>query len=297
MHENLRASIAALLTAVPGFAQVVSYEADSFPENAGWERIERLFPPERSVSNGWFELQCEVVAPERCEGEDEYYRWSLADWAGVPRLFAEWRVVTNGPRSEIPDVAPIAFVLGGRRGIWFHTTVARDQARFLIDVRYPFWAELQPNMAHRFRVDIFGEYWYEWSVDGKVHVAGRPEKAYPTADSVIVWGARAACVDSVSAFDHIRFGRPEEVEIDCDAVRKLKARCREGHKALPRIVAKVRTGLDEGTELTLTNNGDHRLLVIDPRGRAKAKYKRQEPGEHTILLLNCPPISRVVSCQ
>ncbi|RJP39315.1 MAG: hypothetical protein C4547_03655 [Phycisphaerales bacterium] len=241
-------------------------------------------------------FRCEVFDPKLCAGEDEYYRWELDDFAGASRFMLEWSVITDGPRSEIPDVAPSSCVAAGQRGIWYHTTVARDQASFLIDVRHPFWYELQPNMTHRFRVDIFGEYWYEWSVDGEVRVAARPEGQYPTADSFIIWGARAACVDSLSAYDFVRFGIPEEPHIDCDAVRKLKARCREGRKALPKIVAKVRTRLGEGTELTLTNNGDHRPLVIDAGGRAKAKYKHQF-GDHTLLLLNCPAISQQLACH
>jgi len=285
-----------LAVAAHGSAQIVSFEGDSFPETEGWTRIERLFPPERWVSNGWLRFRCEVVAPERCEGEDEFYRWDLVEFAGAQRFMLEWSVITDGPRSEILDVAPVSCVAAGQRGVWFHTTVARDQALFLIDVRYPFWFDLEP-VVHTFRVDIYGEYWYEWSIDGRVRVAERPEKQYPTADSFIIWGVRAACVDSVSAFDFVRFGIPDEPKIDCDAVRRLKARCGAGRGGEGKIVAKVRTRLAEGTELTLTNNGDHRPLLIDGRGRAKARYKHQEPGEHTILLLNCPTISRVVSCE
>lgn len=287
--------VAVLAAAVPGFAQIVSYEGNSFPEDEGWERRPRPHPPERWLSNGWIYFRAEVFDPKLCAGEDEYYRWELDGYAGANRFMLEWAVISDGPRSEIPDVAPSSCVAAGQRGIWFHTTVARDQASFLLDVRYPFWADLEPDVPHAFRLDIYGEHWYEWSVDGDVRAAGRPEGTYPTADSFIIWGARAACYDSTTAYDFVRFGIPDEPEVDCDAVRVLKATCRQRPNGINRIVARVRTRLDKGTELTLTNNGDHRPLLINARGRAKARY-RDQSGEHTLLLLDCPAISQEVSC-
>jgi len=294
--HQVAAAIAVSALATAGFSQMVSYECDSFPAEEGWERIIRSHPPDRWLDGGRLFFLCEVFAPESCVGEDEFYRWSLADWDGVQRFKLEWSAVTDGPRSEILDVAPVSCVASGQRGVLFHTTLANDQVRFLDSVLDPHWLDIQPGV-HVFSLDVYGEYWYEWSIDGEVRVAKRPEKQWPTADSVIQWGARAACFDSVSAFDYVRFGVPDdEPVIDCDAVRRLRANCREGRGGEGKIVAKVRTRLDEGTELTLTNNGDHRPLVIDDRGREKAKYKHQS-GDHTVLLLNCPAISQQVTCE
>ena len=50
------------------------------------------------------------------------------------------------------------------------------------------------------------------------------------------------------------------------------------------------------TELTVSNDGDHRTLRIKLSGNGKVKYKKQS-GDHTILLLDCPAISRVVECR
>ncbi len=297
MKTRITAVVAfALAAAVPGLAQMVSYEGDSFPEESGWERRERLYPPERWVADGWLNFHCERVFPERCEGEDEFYRWDLDDWAGVPRFRLEGRLMTDGPNSELNAIAPAVLVACGQLGMCFHTTISRDVVHF--SWRNPsIFVPVTPDVPHTFKVEVYGPYWFEWSIDGVVYDYGSYGRQYPTADSFIIWGTRAACVENRTAFDFVRFGVPDdEPVIDCDAVRKLKARCREGRSEEGRIVAKVRTRLDEGTELTLTNNGDHRPLVIDARGRAKAKYKRQT-GEHTLLLLNCPAISQELTCN
>ena len=278
------------VTAVPAFGQVIEYNGDALPEERGWERSSRLFPPDRWLDRGWLHFRCEQVVPFNCAGEDDFYRWDLYKFAGVPRFFAEWRVETDGPRSEIYDVAPASFVAAGTRGIVFHSTIARDQIRFFIDLHVPVWIDIEPDTAHRFRLDIFSKFWYEFSIDGKAHVAGVPEGAYPTADSFIKWGARAACHDSTTVYDYVRFGVPEEDPVDCDAIRRFKALCRNG-----RIRAKIKSSLPEGTELTITNDGDHRTMRVKPSGRGKVKYPRQT-GEHTILLLDCPHVSQVVDC-
>ncbi len=296
--KNRACLIAAIvLPAVPGWAQMVSYEGNSFPEESGWERRERLHPPERWLSDGWLHFECESLRENPCSGEDEFYRWDIEDWANAPRFVLEGRIATDGPNSELIAVAPASLVASGTSGIRFHATVSRDEAIFFWDPDvYAVIVPLDPEMSHEFRVDVYGPYWFEWSVDGVVHEWGSVGRQYPTADSAVQWGARAFCFDNVTAFDYVRFGVPDdEPQIDCDAVRKLKARCREGRGGEGRIVATVRTRLDEGTELTLTNNGDHRPLVIDHRGRAGAKYKHQS-GDHTVLLLNCPAISQQLAC-
>ncbi len=282
--------IVVLNLAVPVCGQMISYEGNSFPEETGWERRPRSNQPERWLNEGWLQFRCAVIDPEICVGEDDFYRWDLDDFAGAQRFMLEWSVITDGPRSEILDVAPTTAVASGQSGIRFHTTVAHDQVRFFDDIFDAHWIDLRRS-AHAFRLDIYGEHWYEWSIDGSVQVAERPDKQYPTADSFIIWGVRAACDDSESAFDYVRFGIPEdEPAIDCDSIRTLKGSCRDG-----KIKAKLKSALEPGAELTLTNNGDHRVMRVKPNGKAKAKYKHQS-GEHTLLLLNCPAISQDITC-
>ncbi len=295
MKSNMCLVAAVMLPVVPVWAQMVSYECDSFPEEQGWERRDRPRLCERWLDDGWLYFECESLDENPCGGEDDLYRWELDEWAGVPRFVLEGRIATNGPNSELIAIAPVGLVASGTSGIRFHTTVSRDEVHFIWDGPSIF-VPVAPNKSHTYRVDVYGPYWFEWSIDGIVYDYGSYGRQYPTVDSFIIWGARAACFDSVSAIDFVRFGVPDdEPVIGCDAVRRLKARCRERRGGDSNIVAKVRTRLDEGTELTLTNNGDHRPLVIDDRGRAKAKYKHQS-GDHTVLLLNCPAISQQLTC-
>jgi len=288
----LTAGLAAAVLTAAVSAQIVTYDGSDLPEDAGWSYEPRLLPPQRWLHDGWFYSHCSVVFPENCEGQDHFYKASLADYAGAPRLFAEWRVITDGPQSEMVDVAPSSFVLSGQRGITYHYVIARDQVLWRGGTNYDYlFVDMEPGVPHVFRVDLYCEWWYEWTLDGRVIDAGRPEGAYPTEDSVISWGARAACFASTTAYDYIQYGVPKEPRIDCDAIDDFTASCRGGT-----IKAKLKSSLEPGTELTLTNNGDHRVMRVKPNGKAKAKYKKQT-GEHTLLLLNCPAISQEVACE
>ena len=102
-----------LTVAVPSLslAQIVSYEATFLlPDEFGFTRIKRLFPPERWLDDGSFFMECEVIDPIVCYGEDDAYRWNLEAFYGVPRFFVQWRVITDGPRSGIPAVSPASMV-------------------------------------------------------------------------------------------------------------------------------------------------------------------------------------------
>ncbi len=289
----MRSFIAAyvLVMAVPAFGQVIEYNGDALPEERGWQRSSRLFPPDRWLDRGWLHFRCEQTVPSNCAGEDDFYRWDLEAFDGVPRFFGQWRLITDGPRSMIVAVAPASFVAGGRSGVSYHFTIARDQVRFLRDPYVPtVWADIKEGAPHTYRLELYGEHWYEWIIDDVVADAGVPKGPYPTEDSVISFGARASCHPSTTAFDYIRFGVPEEEPVDCDAIRDFDVRCRRG-----KIKPKLESSLEEGTELTVTNDGDHRTMRIKPSGKGKVKYKNQT-GEHTILLLNCPAISQNVTC-
>ncbi len=270
-------------------AQVIRYDCKSFPEMAGWEHTPRVCPGARWLDSGWLFQHAEPRF-QRCQEVDRYDR-SIKDFSGAGRFYAEWVVETDGPRDEIVEVAPAFFVAGGQRGIHYHTTIARDQVRFMHDFHVPpLFVDIRPDMPHLYRLAVYGPYWFEWMIDGKVYSAGVPPKTYPTADSVIVWGNRSAEDPNTTAWDWIEYGVPEEPSVECERIDKLKARCRSG-----RIKAKIKSSLEEGTELTVTNDGDHRTMRIKPSGKGKVKYKNQT-GEHTILLLDCPAISELVAC-
>jgi hypothetical protein len=66
--------------------------------------------------------------------------------------------------------------------------------------------DIEPGIPHTYRLELFGSEFYSWSIDGQIIDAGVPEGAYPTSDSAIVFGARAAIEDSTTRWDYIRLG-------------------------------------------------------------------------------------------
>lgn len=79
--------------------------------------------------------------------------------------------------------------------------------------------------------------------------------------------------------------------VECGAIRKFKVKCRGG-----KLTAKIASGLEEGTALTLDNNGDQKAAVVNRAGKAKAKWKHQT-GEHTVAIVECPEHTKVVECR
>jgi len=79
--------------------------------------------------------------------------------------------------------------------------------------------------------------------------------------------------------------------VACDAIRKLIVKCRNG-----KLSGKVKSALEEGTPLTLDNDGDQRLVAVNARGMAKARWKNQA-GAHTVKIVECPQHSGMADCD
>jgi len=80
--------------------------------------------------------------------------------------------------------------------------------------------------------------------------------------------------------------------VECGAIKKLKASCKNG-----KLTARVKSSLEEGTRMTIDNDGDQRPLVIDRNGKGKVKYKNQAPGVHHVSVVECPQHARDVECR
>ena len=198
--------------AAPVLAGVVSYEATSFPDEQNWERRETIVPAERWLDGGWFVQYAELADPGPPHlDEEDIYEYSLAEFAGADRFFVEWRMETNGPREGFPNVSPAALVVSGRGAVWYHFTMADDQVRFIRDPSVPIlFVDIEPGVPHIYRLDLFGDEFYTWQIDGELVDYGIPEAPYPTSDSVIVFGARAAGEPITARWDYIRFGEVPE---------------------------------------------------------------------------------------
>lgn len=157
-----------------------------------------------------------------------------------------------------------------------------------VEVHY---IDIEPGRPHRHRLEVFGGYWFTYLIDGETVVAGRPRGAYPTQDSELIWWARYYLTEHTTWWDFMEWGEMPGPKFDCDDVRGLHGKCHNG-----RLKARVRSHLPEGTELHLANNLDRRTLQTNARGRVKTAY-RDQSGEHTLLLLDCPQVSQIVECD
>lgn len=88
---------------------------------------------------------------------------------------------------------------------------------------------------------------------------------------------------------------PDCTGVDCGLITLLKTVCRDGSF---KFKAVVKSGLAEGTTLTLTRDGSDSLSVtVNSRGKAKAIWTGVSGGEHTVCVDECPSICGATSCN
>lgn len=208
------------LLEAPLYAEVIAYEAHVFPEEVGWTP-NAFCDPERWVGDGWLfqHVQyCEGVPPPG--GQRESFARSLGPFVGQNTFFVEWRMETDGDRSEIGGVAPASLVASGRTGVNYHFTIARDQVRLIRDNLLPIvFAETDPGIPHTYRLELHGDELYAWYIDVQIIDSGVPEGAYPTSETnVISFRAKSWYLESTTRWDYIRYGViPEDGTGDYDS--------------------------------------------------------------------------------
>ena len=217
----------AVIASATARAQIVSYECTSFPEDEGWEHIDVLFPADRWLQEGWLHQQAEIAAPGPPQvSEEDLYRQSLGDFDGAATFFLDWRMETDGTQKGFPNISPAAIVAGGFAGVLYHFTIAENQVRLIRDTLLPVvFAHIEPGTAHTFRLELFGDEWYSFYVDGRLIDSGIPEGRYPTTDSRITFGARAGLDGETTRWDYVRFGvipAASSGDFDSDADRDLR---------------------------------------------------------------------------
>lgn len=201
-----------LLLALPAAivrADVVSYEGNSFPEvsDQGWERTP-FCDPERSIDDGWLAAHVEVGCGGPPGGDKDRYIRSLGDFAGEERFFLEWRMETDGDRSEIPGVSPASMVAGGFFGVTYHFTLASDQVRFQRDAFVvTVFVDIAPDVPHTYRLELYGGDQYVVYVDGQVIDSGIPSARYPSQESdVLAFRAQPWFLPNTTRWDYVRLG-------------------------------------------------------------------------------------------
>jgi hypothetical protein len=193
-----------LAVIAPG--QVSSYEGDSFPEDDGWQRAVYCTPV-RSLDGGELVVDVELGCDGPPGGDRDTYTRSIGEFAGTGSFFFEWRVITNGDRSEIIGVAPCSFVTADLYGVSYHFTIARDQVRLIRDNFLPIiFVDLQWDVLHTYRLELRAGKEYRWFIDGEVVDVGTPEGAYPTETAVVQWRTKAWYLPNTTWWSYIRYG-------------------------------------------------------------------------------------------
>jgi len=203
------AAACALLSAAatPALAQVFSSEFFSDPVSEGWQLIQQYCDPETWNEQGWYHqrLSLDACPPGPGGGQDSYRR-SLEPLNGTAEFFVEFRVQTDGDRSEIPGGAPALVAIGNNAGVLYHTTVARDLVKFIAHFDLPGrFDEIEPDTPHIFRIELYPGR-YAFYIDSYLIDEGVPDGPFPAHDSVITWRGKSWYLPCENAWDYLRYG-------------------------------------------------------------------------------------------
>ncbi len=192
--------------AAPGLADVFSSEFFSDPVSEGWDLVQQ-YCAETWVDDGWYYQRFDHdVCPLGSGGGQDVYRRSLEPFNGGAQFFLEFRVQTDGDRSEIPGGAPALVAMGNFFGIIYHVTVARDLVKFIGHFDLPgLFIDIEPGVPHTYRIELYPE-WYAFYIDGDVADEGLPDGPFPAHDSRVTWGGRSWYLPCHNAWDYIRYG-------------------------------------------------------------------------------------------
>jgi len=192
---------------MPALGQVFSSEFFSDPVAEGWELTVEYCEPQSWNEGGWYHQQLDL---EAClpgpGGGRESFRRSLEPFNGAEQFFLEFRVQTDGDRSEIPGGAPTVVAMGNNAGVIYHITVARDLVKFARDVDLPIWfVEIDPDVAHTYRIELYTDR-YAFYIDAHLIDEGVPDGPFPAYESLITWRGRSWYLPCHNAWDYIRYG-------------------------------------------------------------------------------------------
>jgi hypothetical protein len=202
--------------ASPAIAQIFCSEFLSDPVSEGWDLIQE-YCADTWVQTGWYYQQLDRKGcPRGPGGADVYWRW-LEGFNGTPEFFAEFRVQTNGDRSEIPGGAPALVVLANDPGVIYHMTISRDLVKFARNVALPIWfIEIEPDVPHVLRIELTSGR-YAFYIDADLIDEGVSEGPFPADNPRISWRGRSWYLPCLNAWDYFRVGQiPEDGSGDDD---------------------------------------------------------------------------------
>ncbi len=203
----------------PAHGQAFSSEFFLDPVSEGWTLVQQYCEPELWVDEGWYHQRLDMDAcPGNTQGGHDSYRRSLEVFNGAVQFFLEFRVQTDGDRSELPAGAPALVVLANDIGVLYHFTASRDLVRFLqdIDVGSRF-IEIEPGVPHTYRLELYSG-WYAFYIDAYLFDEGAPEGPFPADNPRISWRGKSWYLPCHNAWDYIRYGViPQEGSGDYDS--------------------------------------------------------------------------------
>jgi len=194
-------------TAAPVLAEVFSSEFFSNPVSEGWVLSGLYCAPHTWNYQGWYhqQLDLEACPPGPQGGHNSYFR-SLEPFNGVGRFFLEFRVWTDGNKSEIPWGAPTVVAMGNDAGLVYHITVARDLVQFYRDVDLPIWfIEIEPDVPHTYRIELHPDQ-YAFYIDAYLIDEGLADGPFPAYHSRLAWQGNSWYLPCHNAWDYIRYG-------------------------------------------------------------------------------------------
>ncbi len=201
------AAVLELALASTVFADVVSSEFTSFPENVGWDIVQIVCDPTLWLASGWFyqhvEL-CDGYPPPG--GQEATYRRSLADFIGEDEFFIEWVVESDAEQSEIPWGGGADLSAWSNGGVNYHFRIAGDLAQLNRDNQLPIIQVAITPGPHTHRLELFGDELYVWYIDGVIVDSGVPEGAYPSANPNMNFRNKAAWLPNLTRWSYIRYG-------------------------------------------------------------------------------------------
>ncbi len=222
--------LTALCLAFPAsvLAEVVVFEGNALPETLGWERAgsadaDRWLDPASGgdLEGDWFCHYCDlgVWAPGPI-GETDFYRMSVAPFAGADPWFIEWRVATDAPPVILDTQGtPVAVSAYGNGNALYHFTITDGRIRVVRDTGLPvIYMDIAQGVPHTYRVELRGEQSYAWYLDGELIDSGTPYGMYPLDDSKVIWGARYHHYPTTTCWDYLRYGdMPADASGDFDS--------------------------------------------------------------------------------
>ncbi len=204
--------VLATLLAASARAQVVSSEFLSDPASEGWPLFQQYCDPDLWIEDGVYHQSLDFDAcgapPPPGGGEDTYLR-DVSRFNGSATWFYEFRVETNGDRSEIPGGGAAGLAAGNFFGENYKVNVARDQVKFHRDNLIPnVFVDVESGVPHTIRLELNNEEapTFKWFLDSQLVDAGVGEGVFPSDDARVVWRGKAWMLPCENAWYYIRYG-------------------------------------------------------------------------------------------